>query len=127
SRALYATDASNYRVVPDAVVRPRTEEDLETTLGLCREAGAPVALRGAGTSMAGNAIGGVVVDVSRHLNQILELDPVSGTAVVQPAVVISDLMGAAAPDGLTFGADPSSATRGTQGAMIANQGCGAHS
>ncbi len=127
SRALYATDASNYRVVPDVVVRPRTEEDLETTLGLCREAGAPVALRGAGTSMAGNAIGGVVVDVSRHLNQILELDPVSGTAVVQPGVVLSDLMAAAAPHGLTFGADPSSATRATLGGMIANNACGAHS
>ncbi|MCK0111521.1 FAD-binding oxidoreductase [Ornithinimicrobium sp. F0845] len=127
ARALYAADASNYRVVPDAVVRPRTEDDLEATLALCREAGAPVTLRGAGTSMAGNAIGTVVVDVARHLNAILDLDPASGTALVQPGVVLTDLMAAAAPHGLTFGADPSSASRATLGGMIANNACGAHS
>ena len=127
ARALYATDASNYRVVPDAVVRPRTEADLEAALSLCRETGAPVVLRGAGTSMAGNAIGGVVVDVARHLDSILDLDPAGRTATVQPGVVLTDLMAAAAPHGLTFGADPSSASRATLGGMIANNSCGAHS
>lgn len=127
ARALYAADASNYRVVPEVVVRPRTEADLEATLALCREAGSPVTLRGAGTSMAGNAIGAVVVDVARHLDTILDLDPVAGTAVVQPGVVLTDLMAAAVPHGLTFGADPSSASRATLGGMIANNACGAHS
>ncbi|WP_151523426.1 FAD-binding and (Fe-S)-binding domain-containing protein [Serinicoccus kebangsaanensis] len=126
-RALYATDASNYRVVPDLVVLPRDEADLVAALGLAREAGAPVALRGAGTSMAGNALGGVVVDVSRHLDAILDLDPVARTATVQPGVVLGHLVAAARPHGLTFGADPSSASRCTLGGMIANNACGAHS
>ncbi|SFB04987.1 FAD/FMN-containing dehydrogenase [Amycolatopsis marina] len=127
SRALYATDASNYRVVPDLVLLPRTCADLETALAVCRAAGAPVALRGAGTSMAGNAIGGVVIDTSRHLDAILDIDPVAQTAVVEPGVVLTDLMAAARPHGLTFGADPSSASRATLGGMIANNACGAHS
>ncbi|ANS77801.1 Glycolate dehydrogenase, subunit GlcD [Serinicoccus hydrothermalis] len=126
-RALYATDASNYRVVPDLVVLPRDEADLVTTMGLAREAGAPVALRGAGTSMAGNALGGVVVDVSRHLDAILDLDPVARTATVQPGAVLGTLVAAAREHGLTFAADPSSASRCTVGGMIANNACGAHS
>ncbi|GAA4886415.1 FAD-binding and (Fe-S)-binding domain-containing protein [Serinicoccus chungangensis] len=127
SRALYATDASNYRVVPDVVVVPRDEQDLVTALALAREAGAPVALRGGGTSMAGNALGGVVVDVSRHLDRVLDLDPVARTATVQPGVVLGHLVAAARRHGLTFGADPSSASRCTLGGMIANNACGAHS
>jgi len=125
-RGLYATDASNYRVVPDLVVLPRSVVDLEATLATCREFGAPVTLRGGATSMAGNAIGAVVVDVSRHLDDIIELDPVGQTAVVQPGVVLTDLIAAARPHGLTFGADPSSASRATLGGMIANNACGAH-
>ena len=127
ARALYGTDASNYRVVPDAIVLPRTEDDLVTTLALAREAGAPVAMRGAGTSMAGNALGGVVIDCSRHLNAILDVDPAGRTAIVQPGVVLTDLLAAARPHGLTFGADPSSASRCTLGGMIGNNACGAHS
>lgn len=126
-RALYATDASNYRVVPDLVVLPRNEQDLVATLSMAREAGAPVVMRGGGTSMAGNAIGGLVVDVSKHLNQILDLDPVARTATVQPGVVLTDLLAAAKPHGLAFGADPSSASRCTLGGMIGNNACGAHS
>jgi FAD/FMN-containing dehydrogenase/Fe-S oxidoreductase len=127
ARALYSTDASNYRVVPDLVVLPDDVEDLEAAVLLSSRAGAPVVLRGAGTSMAGNAIGGVVIDVSRHLNTILDLDPVARTAVVEPGVVLTDLTGAAAAYGLTFGADPSSASRATLGGMIANNACGSHS
>jgi FAD/FMN-containing dehydrogenase/Fe-S oxidoreductase len=127
TRALYATDASNYRVVPDLVVVPADVDDLAATVSLAAGAGAPVVLRGAGTSMAGNAIGGVVVDVSRHVNRILDLDPVTRTAVVEPGVVLTDLTKAAGRHGLTFGADPSSASRATLGGMIANNACGAHS
>lgn len=127
SKAMYATDASNYRVVPDLVVLPRDESDLLATLDLARAAGAPVAMRGAGTSMAGNALGGVVVDVSRHLDRIVDIDPAAATATVQPGVVLTDLVAAVRPHGLTFGADPSSASRCTLGGMIANNACGAHS
>lgn len=126
-RALYSTDASNYRVVPDLVVLPTDVEDLEAAVLLSSRVGAPIVLRGAGTSMAGNAIGGVVIDVSRHLNTILDLDPMTRTAVVEPGVVLTDLTGAAAAYGLTFGADPSSASRATLGGMIANNACGSHS
>jgi FAD/FMN-containing dehydrogenase/Fe-S oxidoreductase len=127
SRALYAVDASNYRVVPDLVVVPADAEDLATAVTLTAAAGAPVVLRGGGTSMAGNAIGGVVIDASRHVNRILGIDPDSRTAVVEPGVVLTDLLAAALPLGLTFAADPSSASRATLGGMIANNACGAHS
>lgn len=127
SQAMYAADASNYRVVPDLVVIPRDEDDLLAALALSRDAGAPIAMRGAGTSMAGNALGGVVIDVSKHLNQIRDIDPVAGTATVQPGVVLNDLVAAVKPHGLTFGADPSSASRATLGGMIGNNACGAHS
>ena len=127
SRALYATDASNYRIVPDLVVVPADREDLATAVTLTAAAGAPVALRGGGTSMAGNAIGGVVIDASRHVNRILAIDEDARIAVVEPGVVLTDLLAAASPLGLAFGADPSSASRATLGGMIANNACGAHS
>jgi len=126
-RALYAADASNYRVVPDLVVVPADVDDLVAAVVLTSQAGAPIVLRGAGTSMAGNAIGGVVIDVSRHLNTIVDIDPVARTAVVEPGVVLTDLTGAAGAYGLTFGADPSSGSRATLGGMIANNACGSHS
>jgi FAD/FMN-containing dehydrogenase len=127
TRALYSVDASNYRVAPDVVVVPADVQDLVVAVSLIAEAGAPIVLRGAGTSMAGNAIGGVVIDVSRHLNRIVELDPVARTAVIEPGVVLTDLTRAAASYGLTFGADPSSGSRATLGGMIANNACGSHS
>ena len=126
-RALYSTDSSNYRVVPDLVIVPADVDDLVAAVALASQAGAPIVLRGAGTSMAGNAIGGVVIDVSRHLNTIVDIDPVRRTAVVEPGVVLTDLTGAAAAYGLTFGADPSSGSRATLGGMIANNACGSHS
>ena len=81
TRALYSSDASVYRVVPQAVARPRTVEELLTVLEAARSAGMPVTTRGAGTSCAGNAVGpGLVVDVARHLNRIHEVDPEARTA-----------------------------------------------
>lgn len=127
SRALYATDASNYRVPPLFVVTPQDVDDLVVALGVAREAGAPTVLRGGGTSIAGNAIGGVLIDCSRNLDHILDIDPVRAQAVVEPGVILTDLNAAAARHGLTFGADPSSASRATLGGMIANNACGAHS
>ncbi|MBV9139871.1 MAG: FAD-binding oxidoreductase [Pseudonocardiales bacterium] len=128
TRALYATDASNYRVPPRAVVLPRCAEDVGAVLAICREQGVPLTARGAGTSIAGNAIGpGVILDFSRHLDAVLELDPSARLARVQPGVVLDTLQAAAAPHGLRFGPAPSSHSRCTLGGMIGNNACGTHS
>ena len=125
ARALYSSDASLYRVAPQAVARPRTVDQLETVLDAARSAELPVTTRGAGTSCAGNAVGpGLVVDVGRHLNTILAVDPEARTARVQPGVVQSALQAAAAPYGLRFGPDPSTHNRCTIGGMIGNNACG---
>ncbi|MGI5373351.1 FAD-binding and (Fe-S)-binding domain-containing protein [Streptomyces sp. CA-251387] len=125
STGLYAYDASNYRVPPRAVVFPRTADDVVAVLRACREAGVPVTARGGGTSMAGNAVGpGVVLDFSRYMNRILDIDPAAGTARVEAGVILDALRGAAAPHGLTFGPDPSSHSRCTLGGMIGNDACG---
>ena len=128
TRALYATDASNYRQVPVGVVFPREEADVAATLATAREHGLAVTSRGAGTSIAGNACGpGLVLDFAKHMNQILELDPRARTARVQPGVVLDDLRAAAGQHGLTFGPDPSTHSRCTLGGMIGNNSCGTHS
>src|SRR5947207_4991981 len=115
-RAAYAADASNYRLTPRAVVFPRDAADVAAAVAACRRHGLPVTARGAGTSVAGNAIGtGVVLDLSRHLNRIVSIDPAARTAVVEPGVVLDDLRAAAAAYGLTFGPDPSSHARCTLG------------
>ncbi|WP_067835052.1 FAD-binding and (Fe-S)-binding domain-containing protein [Nocardia lijiangensis] len=124
-RAEYSTDASNYRVPPTAVVFPRSDSDVAETLGFAREHGLPVTARGAGTSVAGNAIGsGLVLDFSRHMNRIVRIDPDRRTAEVQPGVVLSALQSAARPHGLRLGPDPSTQNRCTLGGMIGNNACG---
>jgi len=126
-RAEYSTDASNYRVVPQAVVFPREVDEVAAAIRVARDLQVPVTARGAGTSCAGNAVGpGIVLDLSRHLNRVLSLDPQAGTAVVQPGVILADLQRAAAPHGLRFGPDPSTQARCTIGGMIGNNACGAH-
>lgn len=124
-RAEYATDASNYRVVPSVVVFPRDVDDALAALEVARGLGAPVTSRGGGTSVAGNAVGtGVVLDWSRHVNRVLEVDPASSTARVEPGVVMAMLQREAAPHGLRFGPDPSTQARATLGGMIGNNACG---
>ena len=126
-RAEYSSDASNYRVVPAVVAFPHAVEEVAAALDVCRAHGVPLTVRGAGTSVAGNAIGtGVVLDLSRHLDRLLDLDPQARTAVVQPGVVLDSLQRAAAPHGLRFGPDPSTHARCTIGGMIGNNACGAH-
>jgi FAD/FMN-containing dehydrogenase/Fe-S oxidoreductase len=126
-RAEYSTDASNYRVVPNAVVFPQSIEDVAAALSVARNTGVALTARGAGTSIAGNAVGpGIVLDFSRHLNRIISLDPEASTAIVQPGVILSHLQLAAAPHGLRFGPDPSTQARCTIGGMIGNNACGAH-
>ncbi|MYQ81720.1 MULTISPECIES: FAD-binding and (Fe-S)-binding domain-containing protein [unclassified Streptomyces] len=127
TRAVYSTDASNYRIVPGAVLMPRSKEDVITAVGIAREHRVPVTVRGGGTSCAGNAVGpGLVIDFSRSMNRVLAVDPVSSTAVVEPGAVLSTLQQEALPHGLRFGPDPSTATRCTIGGMIGNNACGPH-
>ncbi len=124
-RAEYSTDASLYRVVPDLVVFPRHVDEIHPIVELSRAAKVPLTARGAGTSIAGNAVGpGIVLDFSRHLHHIHGIDPESATAVVEPGVVLDDLQRAAAPHGLRFGPDPSTHSRCTIGGMIGNNACG---
>lgn len=128
SRALYSTDASNYRQVPIGVVIPRTIEDVVETLALCRRHGAPVLARGGGTSLAGQCCNvAVVLDFSKYLNRLVELDPGNRRARVQPGIVLDDLRDAAEKHHLTFGPDPATHNHCTLGGMIGNNSCGVHS
>ena len=126
-RAEYSTDASNYRVVPQVVAYPRDRADLEATLATARELALPITMRGGGTSVAGNAIGpGLVIDTSRHLTRILDVNTEERTARVEPGVIMSTLQRHIAATGLRFGPDPSTSTRATFGGMIGNNACGPH-
>ena len=126
ARALYASDASLYRIPPLVVARPRHRDEVEAVLAVCREQGMPLTARGAGTSIAGNAIGpGLVLDLQRHLGRVLSVDPEATTAVVQPGTVHARVQEAARPHGLRLGPDPSTHTRCTVGGMLGNNACGA--
>ena len=128
SRALYATDGSNYRQVPIGVVLPRDVDDVIATIALAREYGAPILCRGGGTSLAGQCCNvAVILDFTRHMSRILEIDPVRRVARVQPGVVLDNLRNAAEKHHLTFGPDPASHDRCTLGGMIGNNSCGVHS
>ncbi len=127
-RLLYANDASVYRQVPIGVVVPRSAEDVETTVALCREHGAPVFGRGAGTGLAGQSVNnGVLIDFSKYMNQILAIDWSGRTARVQPGLVLDELRDAAEEQNLTFGPDPATHSRCTIGGMLGNNSCGVHS
>jgi len=128
SRALYATDASNYRQVPIGLVVPRDAEDVAAALAICRQFGAPVLPRGAGTSLAGQCCNvAVVFDFSKYMNRILDVDPERRTARVEPGVILDTLRNRAEQHKLTFGPDPSTHSRCTLGGMIGNNSCGTHS
>src|SRR5438045_515569 len=108
SRALYATDGSNYRQVPIGVVIPRTVEDVISTVAICRTFSAPLLSRGGGTSLAGQTCNvAVIIDWSKYVNQILEIDITNAFARIRPGVVLDHLRAAAKPHRLTFGPDPS--------------------
>ncbi|MFW6058645.1 MAG: FAD-binding and (Fe-S)-binding domain-containing protein [Phycisphaeraceae bacterium] len=128
SRAMYAQDASHYRQVPIGVVAPQSVQDIETAVRICREHDAALLVRGAGTSLAGQGCNvAVVLDCTKHLNRILEIDPKHRLARVEPGVVLDDLRAAAQRHGLTFGPDPSTHAVCTIGGMIGNNACGVHS
>jgi len=128
SRALYATDSSNYRQVPIGVVIPRDEEDVIRTVAACRHFGAPLLARGAGTSLAGQCCNvAVVIDLSKYMNQVIEIDPRNRLARVQPGTILDVLRHAAERYHLTFGPDPATHRYCTLGGMIGNDSCGTHS
>ncbi|MCL2470506.1 MAG: FAD-binding oxidoreductase [Propionibacteriaceae bacterium] len=125
TRALYSSDASLYRVVPQAVATPRDRCEVDALLAAARAVDLPVTARGAGTSCAGNAVGaGLVVDLRRHINHIHSIDPEARTADVDPGVVQENLQRAAQPHRLRFGPDPSTSARCTIGGIVSNNACG---
>src|SRR3954471_19322781 len=128
SRALYATDGSNSRQVPIGVVLPYDNDDVLAAIATCHEFGSPLLCRGGGTSLAGQCCNvAVVLDFTRHMGKILEIDPVRRIARVQPGVVLDHLRNAAEKHHLTFAPDPASHDRCTIGGMIGNNSCGVHS
>ena len=128
SRALYSADASNYRQIPIGVVIPKTVDDIVETMRICHAAGAPILPRGGGTSMCGQSVNvAVVIDASKYLDRVLEIDAVNKTARVEPGVICDVLRDAAEAHGLTFGPDPGTHSRCTLGGMIGNNSCGPHS
>jgi FAD/FMN-containing dehydrogenase/Fe-S oxidoreductase len=127
SRALYATDASNYRQLPIGVILPRDEADVEAALEQCRALGAAVLPRGGGTSLSGQGANvAVVFDFSRYMNALTSIDPVAKIAVVQPGIVLDRLRDAAEKHHLTYAPDPATHSRCTLGGMIGNNSCGVH-
>lgn len=128
SRGRYATDASVYQMFPLAVVVPKSFADVETTLAIARDAGVPVLPRGGGTSQCGQTINeAIVIDFSKHLNKVHEVDPEARTAVVDPGLVLDHLNANLKSHGLWFPVDVSTASRATLGGMAANNSCGARS
>src|SRR6202158_2833352 len=128
TRALYSTDGSNYRQVPIGVVLPRDANDVLAAVELCREFGGPLPCRGGGPSLPGQCCNvAVVLDFSKHMARILEIDPARRIARVQPGVVLDHLRNAAEKHHLTFAPDPATHDRCTLGGMIGNNSCGVHS
>src|SRR5438270_6324292 len=128
TRALYAVDGSNYRQVPIGVVIPKTIDEVIQTVALARKHGAPLLPRGGGTSLAGQSCNvAVIIDFSKYLNQIIELNPQEKYAWVQPGCVLDHLRNRANQHGLTFGPDPSTHEYCNLGGMIGNNSCGVHS
>ncbi len=128
SRALYATDASNYRQAPIGVVIPRNIHDVVTTFELCRRFDAPIVPRGGGTSLAGQGCNvAVLIDYSKYMHRIISIDAVNRLGRVEPGCVLDHLRDAAEQHGLTFGPDPATHDHNTLGGMLGNNSCGVHS
>jgi FAD/FMN-containing dehydrogenase/Fe-S oxidoreductase len=128
SRALYATDASNYRQLPIGVVVPRDTDDVIAAIQVCRAHGVPIVSRGGGTSLAGQTCNvAVVIDHSKFNNELLELNAEEHWARVRPGIVLDELRNAAEQHHLTFGPDPATHDHCTLGGMMGNNSCGVHS
>ena len=128
SRLLYSTDASLYQILPLGVVLPRTPEDVQATIRIAAEMGVPVLPRGGGTALAGQTVGSsLIIDFSKYMNRVLEIDPDRQRARVQPGLRLDRLNRASAPHGLQFGPDPATIRQCALGGMIGNNSCGARS
>jgi len=128
TRTLYSTDASIYQIAPRGVFIPQNQDDLQAAVELAAKHKIPILPRGSGSSLAGQAIGdALIIDLSRHLDKIVDIDPEARAATVEPGVILSDLNRVAAKFGLGFGPDPASGDRATMGGVIANNATGAHS
>ncbi len=128
SRALYATDGSNYRQVPIGVVIPRDKGDVEATVESCRRFGAPLLGRGCGTSLAGQCCNvAVVMDLSKYMHRVLGIDTAGKLGTVEPGCVLDDLRDAAKRHGLMYAPDPATHSHCTLGGMLGNDSCGSHS
>lgn len=126
--ALYTSDASNYRQIPKGVVYPKSIDDIVASVSLCHEFGIAILMRGAGTSQNGQCVNdALVIDCSRHLNHVLEIDPDNRIATIQPGIVCDSLKAIAEQQALTFGPDPATHSRCTLGGMIGNNSCGPRS
>jgi len=128
TRGRYATDASHYQIMPLGVVTPRTIEEADRAIGICRAEGVPVTPRGGGTSQAGQTVNdALIIDCSRHLNNVIEVDTVNRRCVVEPGIVLDELNCQLKATGLWFPVDISTASRATIGGMVGNNSCGARS
>ena len=128
SRTLYSTDASIYQMTPVAVVTPRNADDVAAVVGLANREGVPVLPRGAGTSLSGQTVNrAIVLDFSRHMGRLLEVNPEEGWARVEPGIVVAALNRQVAGHGLHYAPDPSTVNRATVGGGIGNNSCGTHS
>src|SRR5882672_9001202 len=128
SRGRYSTDASIYQVEPIGVVVPRSEEAARAAIAIAAQAGVPILPRGAGSSQCGQAVGAaLVIDHSKYLNRVLEVDPQARTALVQPGVVLDALNARLREHGLWFPVDVSTSAQATLGGMAGNNSCGSRS
>lgn len=126
-RALYSTDASNYRQIPVGVVLPRDADDVVAAVAVCHEHSVPIVARGGGTDLAGSTCNAaVVLDMSKYMNHVLEINWDEKWALVEPGTVLDDLRDQAEQRHLTFGPDPATHNRNTLGGMIGNNSCGIH-
>ena len=127
TRAIYATDSSNYRHIPIGVVLPKTREDVIQAVAVCRRFGAPLLSRGAGTSTAGQTCNvAVILDFSMYLNRVLEINPAEGWVRVEPGIVLDELQRQVKQHGLFFAPDPATHSHCTLGGMLGNNSCGSH-
>ncbi len=128
TRGRYAADASHYQIMPVGVVAPRTVEEAERAIGFARAEGVTVLARGGGTSQAGQTVGNsLVVDCSKYLTRVIDLDVKRQRVTVEPGIVLDDLNRALKPHGLWFPVDISTASRATIGGMAGNNSCGGRS
>ena len=128
AKSIYATDASNYQIVPLAIVVPKNKKDIQTTLAFCRKNGIPITSRGGGTSLVGQTIGeGIILDFTKYMNAVLEVNVKEKFAWVEPGIVRDELNASLEIHRLHFAPDPATTSRATVGGMIANNSSGTRS